>query len=137
MIIVNAVKCPKCADIIYSRARHDCRHCSCGNVFIDGGFDYVRVGGDISVKVFKLDIVPTKQELYTDWNTNKHQYGLIKTRLKTVDEWEKEWFRKKSLRRKIIYKFWNIYYYFQIGIGFFLYKLAEKITRLARKINGK
>jgi len=33
---VSAICCPKCKNIIYSRARHDCRSCSCGEVYIDG-----------------------------------------------------------------------------------------------------
>jgi len=78
MIIVNAIKCPKCGDIIYSRARHDFRRCSCKNVFIDGGFDYIRVGGDISVKVFQLKVESTREELYNDWGFNKDNFGLIR-----------------------------------------------------------
>ena len=41
---IKGIQCPKCNDKIYSRARHDCRYCSCGYCFIDGGFDYARVG---------------------------------------------------------------------------------------------
>ena len=78
MITVNAIKCPKCGDTIYSRARHDCRPCSCGNVYIDGGFDYIRLGGDITVKVIKVKIKATRKELHNDWNTFGDKFGLIK-----------------------------------------------------------
>ena len=39
------IKCLKCLDTIQSFDRHDFKWCSCGNVFIDGGFDYIRCGG--------------------------------------------------------------------------------------------
>lgn len=41
-IIKNAVKCLKCGDIIESKYRHDYVTCSCGNVSVDGGTDYLR-----------------------------------------------------------------------------------------------
>lgn len=31
---INALQCGKCGDIIFSRARHDMRFCSCGAVLI-------------------------------------------------------------------------------------------------------
>ena len=40
---VQAIVCPKCGDTLFSRARHDFRYCSCGEVAVDGGFDYVRI----------------------------------------------------------------------------------------------
>ena len=41
-IIRNSVQCLKCADIIESKDRHDYVTCSCGNVSVDGGKDYLR-----------------------------------------------------------------------------------------------
>ena len=41
-IIKNQVKCLKCVDIIESKNRHDFVTCSCGNVSVDGGKDYLR-----------------------------------------------------------------------------------------------
>lgn len=41
-IIRNAVQCLKCADIIESKHRHDYVTCSCGNVSVDGGKDYLK-----------------------------------------------------------------------------------------------
>ena len=40
-IIKNQVKCLKCGDIIESKNRHDFVTCSCGNVSVDGGKDYL------------------------------------------------------------------------------------------------
>ncbi len=44
IVVRNAAQCLDCGDIIESRHRHDFVGCSCGNVFVDGGFDYVRMG---------------------------------------------------------------------------------------------
>lgn len=40
----NAAKCLKCGDVIFSKHRHDYVSCSCGNVSVDGGFDYSKRG---------------------------------------------------------------------------------------------
>lgn len=45
MIIQNAVICNKCDDFIFSAHRHDFRECKCGNIFVDGGQEYIRRGG--------------------------------------------------------------------------------------------
>lgn len=39
------LECPSCHDRIFSNSRHDFVECSCGGLFIDGGFDYLRYGG--------------------------------------------------------------------------------------------
>ena len=73
---VYAVQCTRCKDIIYSRAHHDCRYCTCGKSMIDGGFEYSRIGGN-PTPVAKI-IKATKKELYDDWNLKKDKYGIIK-----------------------------------------------------------
>ena len=45
-LIRNRIKCLKCGDIIESTYRHDWVQCSCGACFVDGGHDYMRVGGN-------------------------------------------------------------------------------------------
>lgn len=47
-LIHNRIRCLKCGDIIESTYRHDFVQCSCGACFVDGGHDYMRVGGDIN-----------------------------------------------------------------------------------------
>jgi len=79
MITVNAIKCTKCEDTIYSRAGHDFRSCSCGKFFIDGGFDYTRIGYEgKKPKITKMKVKATKQELYDDWNQRIDKFGKIK-----------------------------------------------------------
>lgn len=48
-IIENKAKCLLCGDVIESVNRHDYVTCSCGNISVDGGKDYLRrcfVGGE-------------------------------------------------------------------------------------------
>jgi len=62
IIIVNAVKCPKCGDEIYSVYRHDFQTCKCGFVSIDGGNDYTTINCNTKEKlnIYKKEI--TKKE---------------------------------------------------------------------------
>ena len=43
-IIRNSAKCALCKDEIESKHRHDWVSCRCGEIFIDGGTDYLRRG---------------------------------------------------------------------------------------------
>lgn len=47
MIVCNKVKCLKCGDIIESKHRHDFVRCSCGNIAVDGGKDYLKRSGKL------------------------------------------------------------------------------------------
>jgi len=40
------IKCRKCNDIIRSKFRHDLVECKCKAIYIDGGDDYTRIGGE-------------------------------------------------------------------------------------------
>lgn len=81
---VNAIKCPKCGDTIYSRSRHDMHWCSCKNIAIDGGGDYVKISFKEAPapEVFKIDVNATPKELYDDWNKGKDKFGTIKEKSK-------------------------------------------------------
>lgn len=45
MILSNQRYCPICDEDVYSTHRHDCKRCSCGNVMVDGGMEYLRHSG--------------------------------------------------------------------------------------------
>ena len=86
---VNAIKCKKCGDIIYSRSQHDFHWCSCESCAIDGGFDYYRIVGNVEDWEFaEIKILEDKSDnevkkiLYNDWNLNKNKYGTIKGKKK-------------------------------------------------------
>lgn len=78
---VLGVKCPYCKEIIYSRARHDFRRCSCGNIFVDGGKEYLKYGGENieNIKFFKIELDNIEEkDLLKDWLNFKEKYGKIK-----------------------------------------------------------
>ncbi len=77
---VNAIQCPKCKDVVFSRARHDYHHCTCGGISIDGGFDYLRYGWNPEfkpddIKHIILELPLTRQEIYDDYNKRIDKYG--------------------------------------------------------------
>lgn len=41
-IISNKAKCNKCGEIVESKHRHDLVRCSCKNLAVDGGKDYLK-----------------------------------------------------------------------------------------------
>ena len=45
-IVRNAAECRKCGDVIESTHRHDFKFCKCGEIFVDGGRDYIRRGAN-------------------------------------------------------------------------------------------
>ncbi len=48
-ILKNKAQCALCKDIIESTHRHDFVRCKCGEIFVDGGRDYMRRGaGDLA-----------------------------------------------------------------------------------------
>lgn len=44
-ILRNSVRCLKCNDEIESKHTHDFKYCSCGNIGVDGGKEYLRRAG--------------------------------------------------------------------------------------------
>lgn len=81
-MMVTGVQCPKCGEKIWSRHRHDFRHCKCGAIFVDGGREYLRYGGqDLkSIKHVKLRVKAEKpkKRLPVDWGKVKTELDLDK-----------------------------------------------------------
>jgi hypothetical protein len=74
------VKCHRCGELIYSRARHDFHYCHCGSVAVDGGRDYLKVtanDGEWSTQDLTLAGI-TEKELFDDWNERRDEHGWIK-----------------------------------------------------------
>lgn len=46
-ILRNSAHCKKCDTDIESKFRHDWQRCDCGAIFVDGGKDYLRAGGEL------------------------------------------------------------------------------------------
>jgi hypothetical protein len=47
MIVKNKAQCKICKQVIESKHRHDFVSCKCGCIFVDGGRDYLRRGGEL------------------------------------------------------------------------------------------
>jgi hypothetical protein len=63
MITQQGIRCPGCQDEIYSNSGHDFVSCRCGASFVDGGFEYLRVGysnevGEPTVITRELETMP-------------------------------------------------------------------------------
>lgn len=41
-LLVNKAMCNVCNDVLYSKHRHDFVTCTCGNLSVDGGEEYIR-----------------------------------------------------------------------------------------------
>lgn len=46
VILRNSARCLLCEEEIVSEYRHDYKHCTCGNVMVDGGNAYIRHGAE-------------------------------------------------------------------------------------------
>ena len=60
-ITKNAVRCHKCGTVAESKHRHDFVSCFCGDISVDGGFDYLRrvgnLGGYEDLSEYEEDMV--------------------------------------------------------------------------------
>ena len=73
VLIRNAVKCLQCNTVLESNYRHDFQCCGCENqTFVDGGYDYSRVGG----KDFNLieDLCEYKEYTKLEYESLQQQY---------------------------------------------------------------
>lgn len=46
-ITLNRARCKKCGTVITSTHRHDWVSCKCSAIFVDGGNEYLRRGGNL------------------------------------------------------------------------------------------
>ena len=74
------IKCLKCNDIIQSMYRHDFKWCSCKNIAVDGGGDYLKMsykdGAQYEVLAIKTYSVPVTWSLST----------VVEVKAETADE---------------------------------------------------
>ena len=83
-MIIRAVKCRVCGDVITSRANHDHNSCRCKSLSVDGGmldegvWGMTRVIGIFATKDFvTLDLPITELDLYNDWNKGENKYAEL------------------------------------------------------------
>jgi len=55
----TGIICRECHEIVWSRHRHDFRHCPCGKSFVDGGRDYTRYGGELMPRLVTIKVEET------------------------------------------------------------------------------
>jgi len=66
VVVTNKAQCRLCGDVIESKSGHDFRRCKCGEIFVDGGKNYLRRGAS-SLDNF-IELSETYEETYeSDW----------------------------------------------------------------------
>jgi hypothetical protein len=109
-MIVNAVQCKDCLSVIFSRAVHDFRWCTCKGIAIDGGRQYEKLVGEPDTMMrLKLEVLATEKQLYDDWNLRRDKWGLhdcieastgiIKTSKKPLTRKDVVNVKKKKIRK--------------------------------------
>ncbi len=79
-MVVHAIKCYKCGDIIYSRCQRDCHYCSCNTCYVDDGPGVGRMGAPDIEKVERtiVHLDAHYEDLFNDWNDwGEGKYGLV------------------------------------------------------------
>ena len=74
MIVRNSAKCLRCGDEIESKHRHDWQTCSCDNIFVDGGHDYIRFG--FVTDEWVDTSIYSEEEVEDDGNATTHHARL-------------------------------------------------------------
>lgn len=97
-IKVKVCRCPACGDDIYSRAQHDFRACTCGAIFVDGGFEpyaprygFLEEVNGRSISINELEVEADEAVLYEDWNRGTDRFGKI-----TAEERYNKWVQSKE-----------------------------------------
>tara|TARA_R110002074_G_scaffold224756_2_gene396257 strand:+ start:1521 stop:1787 length:267 start_codon:yes stop_codon:yes gene_type:complete len=78
-LLIKAVECKECTDIVYSRTEDDFRECSCGSIGVSGGVKYFKFSAQspAGYEVKKINIKTTLDNLYEDWYNMRDEFGLI------------------------------------------------------------
>ena len=81
-IIQNEAQCMKCGDIIVSKHVHDFVQCRCSAIFVDGGMEYLRRGGededfiDRSLVMDTLALNACTDSVRRATETNRNELGI-------------------------------------------------------------
>lgn len=87
-MLVRAVKCKQCGDIIPSRANYDYNTCKCGSLSVDGGI-YLKdldtygisriIGAFQQEHILEIELNITPEIFYNDWNKQVNEYKTLNT----------------------------------------------------------
>jgi len=93
MIVLNQAKCLDCGDLIFSAHRHDFQTCSCENLSVDGGMDYIRraYATDANIQEMSLelpDVVVNRAVELAKWamKTGRNERGLAYAVIRALHE---------------------------------------------------
>lgn len=64
-IVRNVARCLQCNDTVESETRHHLAFCACGKMFVDGGQEYLRRGGEDLSKIEELSIIEEVKDAET------------------------------------------------------------------------
>jgi len=83
MILSNQIKCLVCGGVVYYAHRHEVKYCACGNIFVDGGMEYLRRGFKDKYKVLDQSIVLSEEVFETcmsalEWSDDTGRNNLGK-----------------------------------------------------------
>jgi hypothetical protein len=77
-LAVQGLQCPNCLEVIYSRNRHDYHSCQCGEISVDGGFDYLRSSWLVKTPIRVLvKAKGTMEELHQSYVDGDRKFGWI------------------------------------------------------------
>jgi len=79
-LLIKAVECKECEDIVYSRTEDDFRECSCGSIGVSGGVKFFKFTAQPAAgyEVKKINVKTTLDNLYQDWYNMRDAFGVIK-----------------------------------------------------------
>jgi hypothetical protein len=63
-ILRNAAKCRLCGDVIESKHVHDFVRCKCGEIFVDGGREYIRRGAKTFANIIDLSESVSEESIH-------------------------------------------------------------------------
>jgi hypothetical protein len=94
MIVQNAASCNGCGDFIVSKHRHDFVECTCGNIAVDGGQEYLRRVGGLEPGSYNDHSWSLPDKLYRDCadvveeakETNRNKFGIANAVMRKLRE---------------------------------------------------
>ena len=119
MIIRNSAKCNKCGDHIISHHVHDFVSCKCGAIFVDGGREYLRRGGELddieetSIACSKDEVVPHIVTMMQDFYDENE---ILEYRYKPYNK----------ITKKKLYELFKNYLDFERDLYIILYRLMKE-----------
>lgn len=93
-IIQNEAQCMKCGDIIVSKHVHDFVQCRCNAIFVDGGMEYLRRGGnaedfiDRTLLMDKDALNECVDAVVSAEQNNKNGLGIVLAVIRTLRDFE-------------------------------------------------